>query len=385
MMRWVSLPRIEGVASRQAHANLPEGTFEREVGREGFFGPATHIYHQNAPTAWVECEGDARPRAFDLNRLSPDGTSPAMAPVIAYNRHVVCSYWRPAEPKTRLFRNADGDVVLFFHRGAGDFYCDYGHMPFLQGDYILIPRGTMWRLECKEAPAAILAIEARNEQFGLPDKGLLGEHALFDPAMLDVPAVNDRFKAQYENGPETLEIKRLDRISRVSYPHNPLDAVGWKGTLVPLKINWRDIREVLSDRYHLPPSAHSTFVAPRVAICSFCPRPLETDPAALRVPFFHNNDDYDELVFFHHGNFFSRDNMDVGMMTFHAAGVTHGPHPGAYRSALKNEKTFTDEMAINIDARDPLIIPDSLSAVELSSYSCSWTGFLEKGYERDQQ
>ena len=42
---WINFPRIEGQASRQAHADLPEGTYEREIGREGFFGPAAHMYH----------------------------------------------------------------------------------------------------------------------------------------------------------------------------------------------------------------------------------------------------------------------------------------------------------------------------------------------------
>ena len=31
---------IEGPTSRQAHCDLPAGTYEREIGREGFFGPA---------------------------------------------------------------------------------------------------------------------------------------------------------------------------------------------------------------------------------------------------------------------------------------------------------------------------------------------------------
>ena len=43
MKRYVHFPRVEGQASRQAHANLPAGTFEREISKEGFFGPASHL------------------------------------------------------------------------------------------------------------------------------------------------------------------------------------------------------------------------------------------------------------------------------------------------------------------------------------------------------
>ena len=51
-------------------ADLPPGTFERELGKEGFFGPATHMYHRHPPTAWTSWEGPLRPRAFDLSKLA---------------------------------------------------------------------------------------------------------------------------------------------------------------------------------------------------------------------------------------------------------------------------------------------------------------------------
>ena len=62
---WIEFPRVEGETSRQAHADLPAGTYEREIGREGFFGPAAHIYHKHPPTGWTTFEGPLRPRAFD--------------------------------------------------------------------------------------------------------------------------------------------------------------------------------------------------------------------------------------------------------------------------------------------------------------------------------
>ena len=76
---YVSFPRVEGRASRQAHCDLPEGTFERELGKEGFFGPATHMYHAHVPTGWVKWEGPLRPRAFDLAKLEQAAPSPWQA------------------------------------------------------------------------------------------------------------------------------------------------------------------------------------------------------------------------------------------------------------------------------------------------------------------
>jgi homogentisate 1,2-dioxygenase len=70
-----------------------------------------------------------------------------------------------------------------------------------------------------------------------------------------------------------------------------------------LKLNVRDLRPLMSDRIHLPPSAHTTFQAPGFVVCTFVPRPLEGDPSARRVPSYHRNVDYDEVIFTHGGEF----------------------------------------------------------------------------------
>jgi hypothetical protein len=57
MKRYITYPRVAGVASRQAHADLPPGTFEREMSKDGFFGPAAHLYHRHPPTGWVQFAG----------------------------------------------------------------------------------------------------------------------------------------------------------------------------------------------------------------------------------------------------------------------------------------------------------------------------------------
>ena len=272
----------------------------------------------------------------------------------------------------RLVRNGDGDELLFVHEGSGSLFCDFGHLRFRDGDYIVLPRGTMWRIEC-EGPVTALLIEATNDSYRLPDKGMLGAHAIFDPAMLDVPAIDAAFKAQQKiAGPWHIDVKRRNQLSTVTYPFNPLDAVGWKGDLAPVRINWRDLRPVMSHRYHLPPSVHTTFLADRFVVCTFVPRPFESDPGALKVPFFHNNDDFDEVIFYHRGNFFSRDNIHPGMVTLHPSGFTHGPHPKALQGMLTPKKGETDEVAVMVDARDALDIATLPEGVEFTGYAESW-------------
>jgi homogentisate 1,2-dioxygenase len=381
MKNYIPLSRVEGTASRQAHCDLPEGTYEREMSKEGFFGPAAFFHHRHPPTGWTTFEGPLRPRALDLTRLGSGGsdTSPWSAAEVLANASCRVRYWRLERSMTRLARNADGDDLLFVHRGDADLHCDFGHLRITTGDYVMLPRGTMWRLETAAA-LDVLMIESTNASYSLPDRGLLGPHAQFDPAILDTPRIDESFLAQQSVGAPggeggwQVEVKRRGAVSTITYPFNPLDAIGWHGELAPVRLNVRDIRPLMSHRYHLPPSAHTTFLSTRFVVCTFVPRPFETDPKALKVPFFHNNDDYDEVIFYHAGDFFSRDNIHPGMVTFHPAGFTHGPHPKALARMFEQTKPATDEYAVMIDTRDPLDVTEAGASVEWREYVDSWKG-----------
>jgi homogentisate 1,2-dioxygenase len=368
---WIEFPHIEGEASRQAHADLPANTYEREIGRDGFFGPASHLYHRHPPTGWTSFEGPLRPRAFNALAAAVANENPFNAAPLLSSAACRLSMWSLTKPMPHLARNADGDLLLFIHAGAGALFCDFGHLSYREGDYLLLPRGTMWRLACT-TPTVALVIETIGGAYKLPERGILGPHALFDPAVLDIPALDDAFRAQQDEREWKISVKRRGQISTITYPYNPLDAVGWKGNLAPVRLNWRDIRPVMSHRYHIPPSVHSTFVADRFIVCTFVPRPIESDPGALKVPFFHSNDDYDEVIFYHQGTFFSRDNIKPGMVTLHPNGFTHGPHPKAFAAGAKAEKAMTDEVAVMIDSRDPLDLSAEALAQEDRGYADSW-------------
>lgn len=369
--RWISFPRIEGKASRQAHADLPPGTHERELGREGFFGPSTQMVHRHPPTGWSRFEGPLRPRAFDTHRLESLADSPWDATLLMRNANLQFRHWRTERTMKHLVRNGDGDELLFIHEGAAELFCDYGHLSLGEGDYLMLPRGTLWRLEITR-PLTALLLEASNDSYRLPEKGIVGEQAIFDGAVLDVPRIDDPFRAQQTETEWKVVVKRRTSLSVITYPFNPLDALGWHGTLAPVRINWRDLRPLMSHRYHLPPSAHTTFTSARFIVSTFCPRPLETDPGALKLPFFHNNDDYDEVIFYHRGQFLSRDNIRPGMITFHPSGLTHGPQPKALQAAASGARTETDEVAVMLDARDALEVAPLPEGVEWLDYVDSW-------------
>ena len=386
---WIPMVHSEGEASKQAHVGLPKGTYEREMGKEGFFGPAAHFYHSNAPTGWIDWEGPLKPRAFDTTKFAGSDNSPWAAKPLMGNAHVKYRFAAIDQKMDHLVRNGDGDELLFIHAGSGALFCDFGHMRYDEGDYIMLPRGTMWRLE-PESATRMLLIEATNDSYRLPEKGLVGPHAIFDPGVLQVPALNDAFRAQQSNSQTwRVVIKRRDALSTVTYPFNPLDAVGWKGDLSPVKLNWRDIRPLMSHRYHLPPSAHTTFLASRFVVCTFVPRPAEMDADALKVPFFHNNDDYDEVIFYHHGKFFSRDNIHPGMISLHPCGFPHGPHPKAFTLGTAGGANdaptlrMIDEVAVMLDTWDALEVLPGAEQVEFTGYVATWNpqGFRQQAAE----
>lgn len=368
-MSWINFPKVEGLASCQAHVNLPEGTFERELGKEGFYGPATQMYHRHPPTAWLTIDGSLRPRAFDTKKLA-NNLNPT-TDVLFSNNTIQISFLQLSSSMDHLRRNADGDELLFIHQGSGELFCDYGHLRFSEGDYLLLPKGTLWRMTT-DHPLCCLLIEATNDSFQLPEKGMVSQQAIFDPAMLSTPIIDQDFIAQQNENEWQVLVKSRNHISRISYPFNPLDAVGWHGTLVPVRINWRDIRPLMSHSYHLPPSAHTSFTSRHFVVCTFVPRPSESDSNALNVPFFHSNDDYDELIFYHYGQFFSRDHIYPGMMTLHPRGIPHGPHPKALASAKNKRNSMIDEVAVMIDTRDTLDISEQAKAIEWPGYVDSW-------------
>jgi len=371
MAQWISIPKVEGETSRQAHADLPENTFERELGKEGFFGPSTQMYHRHPPTSWKKIDGPLRPVAFNTNNIKNITSSPWDAPLLLSNEYLKLRIWKTETNMSHLVRNGDGDELLFLHHGFADFYCDYGHLAINEGDYLVIPRGTMWRVETASSLNALL-IESTNASYQLPDKGLIGNHAIFDPAVLDTPKLDQQFVAQQTEEEWKCIVKRRGMTSAIAYSFNPLDAVGWHGTLMPVRLNWKDIRPLMSHRYHLPPSAHTTFLSKHFIVCTFTPRPLESDPGALRVPFYHNNDDYDEIIFYHQGEFFSRDNIYPGMITLHPSGITHGPHPKAFAVGKHHTRDNTDEVAVMIDSREGVEVFPQAEAIELKEYANSW-------------
>jgi homogentisate 1,2-dioxygenase len=362
----------QGRTTTQGHKGIPDGHFEEEQGRLGFFGPVSHLIKPKPSTRWLEIEGNLRPHLYDLVKLQKDY---GKFQRLMHNADVeVSNLWMQASGKSVpdwAFRSADGDLLYFVHKGSGSVLTEYGLLEFRKGSYVNIPKCVAHSFHFAEE-TNFLVILSKNSFYREPDRGMVGRNAFYDPASFGKPDLEKlhQFKKDHGIAVKKIFISREAETTTYLYSECVFDTVGWKGDYFPFTLHIDDMMPMNSHRVHLPPSAHTTFVAKGFVVCTFLPRPFETDKDALKVPFYHQNIDYDEVLFYHDGDFFSRDNLHSGMMSFHPAGFPHGPHPKAF--AKVDSKSHTDEVAVMIDTWSPLKIDSNCESVELKEYWASW-------------
>lgn len=361
----------QGQHTTQGHKGIPDGCFEEEQGRKGFFGQVSHLIKPEPSTRWKAIEGNLRPHLYDAVKLEKNfGHWDRMF----FNSDVsVYNFWDKPNSGTEkhAFRNADGDTLYFCHIGSGTVLTEYGALPFRRGHYINMPK-CVHHTFLFDGETQMLVIESKSSSYKEPDRGMVGRNAFYDPAAFGKPSLDLLNEMKAKKGVDVREIwiKRADEMTKFIYEADVYDTLGWKGDHFPVTLHVDDLMPMLSARVHLPPSAHTTFVAHGFVVCTFCPRPFETDKDALKVPFYHQNIDYDEVLFYHDGNFFSRDNLHAGMISLHPAGFPHGPHPKAFQNV--EAKTHTDEYAVMIDTWKPLHADNHMKNVEVQEYWKSW-------------
>lgn len=368
----------QGKNHTQGHKGIPEGLYEEEQGRKGFFGPVSHLLKDKPPTRWTDVEGPLRPQLYDLVELKhkPTGWTRLLfnSDVVIYSSFHQKSVLKSNEKNLFMsLRNTDGDTLYFCHKGSGSVLTEYGLLKFKTGSYINMGKSLHHAFIFDEDTQFII-IESKTGMYREPERGMVGRNAFYDLAALGKPNLEElhQFKKDKNIHSHEIQIKRQEETTTFKYDECVYDTVAWKGDYFPFTLHIDDMMPMMSHRVHLPPSTHTTFAANGFVVCTFLPRLIETDADALKVPFYHQNIDYDEVLFYHAGNFFSRDNLHSNMMSFHPAGFPHGPHPKAFAAAAKNPKAFTDEVAVMIDTVKPLSVDPYFESVEVKSYWQSW-------------
>ncbi len=378
-----------GIVPPKRHTQFrqPDGTLYTEelFGEEGFVGMSALLYHRFPPTrvTGFRSLGKIAPKVweqenhrhhhFKTKPLAREGDPVGGRKTLMFNNDVAIGLVRPAAPMNYYFRNAMADEVLFVHEGQGTLETIFGDLPYEAGDYLVVPRGTVYRVVANTDETRMLTIEA----FG---GSVLPPHRYrnnFGQMLESSPYCERDFRAPMElprheeRGDFEVRIKVNGELMAYQYDFHPLDVVGWDGYLYPYAFNIRDF-EPITYRIHGPPPTHQTFEAPNFVICSFVPRKLDYHPLSLPAPYAHSNIDSDEMMYYVNGNYSARKNIEEGSITLHPRGIAHGPQPGAAEASIGKE--YTDELVVMIDTFRPLLFTEEARDLDDDTYPLSWLG-----------
>ena len=256
------------------------------------------------------------------------------------------------------------------HKGTGTLRTQYGQIQFSYGDYLVIPRGTIYQIQFDDDNNRLFIIESFSPitfpKRYLSKYGQLLEHAPFCERDIRQP---QELITIDKKGEYLIKVKKKGLCYNIWYGHHPFDVVGWDGYEYPYALSIHDF-EPITGRVHQPPPVHQTFDAHNFVICSFVPRMYDYHPNSIPAPYNHSNIDSDEVLYYVDGDFMSRKHVTKGMITLHPAGIPHGPHPGTVEKSIGQKET--KELAVMVDTFKPLFITDLAHSIEDEGYMMSW-------------
>ena len=377
-------------AKRHTVFRKPDGALYAEelVSTEGFSSMYSLVYHTHPPTIVKELgtpysvepkiarEKHLRHTSLLGFNIKPQKDYLESRKIVLVNSDLQISLAAPTESMTTYFyKNSQADEVLFIHKGSGTLKTGFGKIYFKYGDYIVVPRGTIYQIEFNDADNRLFIIESFSP-IHFPKRyqnkyGQLMEHSPFCERDIVRPTDLETFD---EAGDFKVLIKKQGLIYPYTYGTHPFDFIGWDGYHYPWAFSIHNF-EPITGRVHQPPPVHQTFEAHNFVICSFVPRKYDYHPQAIPAPYNHSNIDSDEVLYYVDGDFMSRKSVVQGQITLHPGGIPHGPHPGTVESSIGKEKT--EELAVMIDPFKPLMLTEDAIAIEDETYHKSWQHNIE--------
>ncbi|MEY2704136.1 MAG: hypothetical protein RL407_198 [Bacteroidota bacterium] len=373
---------------RHTQFRQPDGSLYKEelVSSKGFSGIYSILYHIHNPN---EVKSIGAPQPYRWTAASSHGLQQthlktagialtgedylSARRMLLINKDVMMGICSPKQRKMDYyFKNADGDELIYIHDGKGVLYSQFGKLEVKKGDYVVIPRTTIYRFEFEEeGPLRLLVMESQGPIETVKryrnEVGQLLEHSPYCERDIRVP---QELCVETKKGDYLIQIKKQGQLFPYHYAHSPLDIVGWDGYLYPYALSIYDF-EPITGRIHQPPPVHQTFQAAGFVVCSFVPRLFDYHPLAIPAPYNHSNIDSDEVLYYAEGEFMSRKGIDRGSFTLHMGGLPHGPHPGTVEKSLGAKETH--EYAVMLDTFNPLeLTTEALEYVD-PGYPMSWT------------
>ena len=373
------IPEKRHVVFRQPNGNLYQ---EELVGTQGFSGMSSLVYHLYPPTRVrqkdrpvsvhpkIAVENGLDAMSFKGFKLAPEADYIKSRKTLFVNGAMHIGLAAPKESTGYFYKNADADELIFVHEGSGVVETMFGSLNFKYGDYIVIPRGTVYKIHFETEDNRLLYVESFDPIF-TPRRyrnefGQMLEHSPFCERDIQRPS---NLQTHDEQGEFDIFIKKKGYLFHYVYANHPFDVVGWDGYHYPYTFSIFNF-EPITGRIHMPPPVHQTFESRNFVICSFVPRLYDYHPSAIPAPYHHSNIDSDELLYYVDGDFMSRNNIEKGQITLHPGGIPHGPHPGAIERSIGKKETH--ELAVMIDPFQPVMVTEEAMKLEVDGYYKSW-------------
>jgi len=377
----------QGQIPMQRHTvfRKPDNTLYAEelVSTHGFSSLYSLVYHCHPPTLVKQIREpyDVSPKIARDKHLkhtslkgfqvqAKDDYLESRTPVLV-NQDLHISLAAPRRSMDDYFyKNSQADEIVFIHQGSGRLKTGYGNIPFKYGDYLVIPRGTIYQMEFEGQDNRLFIVESfspvRTPKRYRNEFGQLMEHAPFFERDIRVPQNLETFD---ELGDFEVKIKKQGMIYPYVYGSHPFDFIGWDGYHFPWAFSIHDFMPI-TGKLHQPPPVHQTFETDHFVLCSFCPRLYDYHPNSIPAPYNHSNVDSDEVLYYVDGDFMSRKSVERGQITLHPGGIPHGPHPGTVEKSIGQVKT--EELAVMIDPFRPLMLTEEALTIEDPDYYKSW-------------
>ncbi|QEC68719.1 homogentisate 1,2-dioxygenase [Panacibacter ginsenosidivorans] len=370
---------------RHTQFRKPDGTLysEQLFSTEGFNSDSSLLYHCHPPTKIIKTEAQysvapkiaeekmLRHRSFEGFKVKPAADYLESRKPILVNNDCHISLAAPQQSMTDYFyKNADADELLFVHEGSGKLLTQYGELQFAYGDYLIIPRGSIYQLQFDNDNNRLFIVESfspiRFPKRYLSNYGQLLENSPYCERDIRAP---EHLVTIDQTGDFIIKTKKRGMMYHIHYGHHPFDVIGWDGCCYPFAFSIHDF-EPITGRVHQPPPVHQTFDAHNFVVCSFVPRLYDYHLQSIPAPYNHSNIDSDELLYYVDGDFMSRKNVTRGMLTLHPGGIPHGPHPGAVEKSIGAKET--KELAVMVDTFHPLQLTVDALDIENEGYVMSW-------------
>jgi len=370
---------------RHVQFKKPDGTlyYEQVFGTIGFHGVSTISYHEQRPTRVKEIKkqygikpkiavnNNIKSYCFKGFKVKPEADFLDSRKTILLNSD--CSIILSAPKKSTkdyFYKNTDSDELIFIHKGSGTLRTMLGNLSFSYGDYLLIPRGVIYKIDFNTDDNRLFIVESHRPIY-TPKRyrnrfGQLLEHAPFCERDIRCP---EELETNNIEGDFLIKVKKQDEIIEMIYASHPFDVVGYDGYNYPYAFSIHNF-EPITGRIHQPPPVHQTFETDAFVVCSFVPRLYDYHPLSIPAPYNHSNIDSDEVLYYVDGDFMSRNNIESGHITLHPAGIPHGPHPGAIQRSIG--KKSTQELAIMVDTFKPLMVTQEAVKIADQDYYKSW-------------